>query len=145
MNKIINKIHPVNVVDGPSRFHRNLEALRELFANLFYSVIENEDSLEIHLAKPLKIIVHGDVEVSSSGEIGILSLDSVKMDAGEIHFNSRNCKQLRELKEDLLQEVLDRLPLPQIQEMSPEEFKHNIIMAVKDEVMREVQLTLSRK
>lgn len=73
-----------------------------------YLVIKHKEDggLVIDIKKEVELRVNGDLLFTVNGELGILSKKIVGIDSKEIHLNSRNCRQIREMKEELLDALL---------------------------------------
>lgn len=71
--------------------------------------INQKGSTVIKMSEDLHIMTGGDLLFTSNGEIGILGKEKVNLDGKEVHLNSRNCKQIRELKNEIINEIHKKL------------------------------------
>jgi len=118
-----------------------MKYLRKLFKDDFVKNINMlDDRIIIEFKKPITFLIPGDFEITSIGEVSILSKDNICLDSKEIHLNSRNCKQIREMKEELLAELYEKIGYPDLIKADIEQLKLNF----KEELKREILEELSR-
>jgi hypothetical protein len=75
-----------------------------------YIDIDIQDEIVLKFKKPIRLVIPGDFEITTQGEVSILALKNIHLDSNEIHLNSRNCKQMRKMKEPELQEIYASIP-----------------------------------
>lgn len=71
-----------------------------------------ENKVTISLKRDVHILVPGDLEITTNGELSVLSKGNIALDGKEVHLKSFNSKQIREMKEELLQELYKEIGNP---------------------------------
>ena len=122
---------------------KELERAKELAINQVWSFVHRvevtDEKVVVHLNRPMEFVFHDDLCFTIRGEFGILGADKIAIDGKEIHLNSRNCKQLRELKETIVQEILLKIkPIGELEHDQPimfnlDELKNQIKEDLREE------------
>ena len=64
-------------------------------------IVNQKGNVKLKTPKDLCLETGGDFLLTCHGEVGILSKNFINMDSSEIHLNSRNCKQIRDLEKEI--------------------------------------------
>jgi hypothetical protein len=121
---------------------RDLESAKALAIDQVWSFVErveiSDERVVVHLNKPIEFVFHDDLCFTIRGEFGILGADRIAIDGKEIYLNSRNCKQLRDFKETLVEEILLKIkPLGELEHNQPiviDELKEQIKEELRNEL-----------
>ena len=71
--------------------------------------IDAEGNTTLTIDGDLHIVTNGDFLVTANGEMGLLSKTAINLDCALLLFNSRLCKQIRQMKQDLRLQFIDML------------------------------------
>ncbi|MFA5026035.1 MAG: hypothetical protein WC503_06020 [Candidatus Shapirobacteria bacterium] len=86
--------------------------ISELFNYVIDEVYIHESKVIIKFKAPITFLVPGDFEITTNGELSVLSRGNIALDGKEVHLKSYNSKQIREMKEELLQELYKEIGNP---------------------------------
>jgi hypothetical protein len=104
--------------------------------------VKEDGTLAIYLNRSIEIICNSDLLFTIKGEIGVLAENQICLDSKKIHLNSRNCKQIREMEEALLELLLNEIgSIPEVDANKLEEAKN----AFKEQIKREIKEDLKRE
>jgi hypothetical protein len=120
-----------------------VEWFKPLPVSIFDKIEVKEDgTLAIYLNRPIEINCNSDLLFTIKGEIGVLTENQICLDSKELHLNSRNCKQIREMEEALLELLLNKIgSIPEVDVNKLEEAKN----AFKEQIKREIKEDLKRE
>jgi hypothetical protein len=112
-----------------------------------YSIFNNaieftkiDGNVIIRINSPIHLLIDGTTEFTLNGEFSILANGDIHLDGKQVHMNSRQGKQLREmtalLREDALDEIGRINPEDQVQRYI--EFKTQLKEEIKAELRGEI-------
>jgi len=102
---------------------------------------KSDGTIAIYFNCPIELVLTDDLSITLKGELGILSEDNICLDSKEVHLNSRNCKQIREMEQKILDALLDKIGYtPHIDEEKLQASKNQF----KEEIIQEVMKRLSK-
>jgi hypothetical protein len=108
--------------------------IRNLLNILLEYIVLDDDKIVIQFKKPITIQIPGDFEITTDGEVSMLSSDSIRFDSREIHLNSRNCKQIRKMQQEMLDELYSKIGEPEKYMLDfKESLKQEILIELKED------------
>jgi len=114
----------------------------ELLSSIIDEVYIHENKVIIKFKAPITFLVPGDFEITTNGELSVLSKGNIALDGKEVHLKSFNSKQIREMKEDLLQELYKEIgnpPDPKEIEATMNQYKIDFKETLKREILEELR------
>jgi hypothetical protein len=114
----------------------------ELLNFIIDEVYIYENKVTITLKRDLHVLVSGDFEITTNGELSVLSKGNIALDGKEVHLRSFNSKQIREMKEELLQELYKEIGKPQDPkevEASRQQFMLEFKNQIKADILKELR------
>lgn len=114
----------------------------ELLHHIIDEIYIKNDRVIIKFNTPITFLVPGDFEITTNGELSVLSKGNIALDGKEVHLKSFNSKQIREMKEELLQELYREIgnpPDPKELEEAMNQYKIDFKETIKKEILEELR------